>query len=150
MFRKILLPTDGSRHSAEAARFAADLALKHGGTVYPVVAVEYQYVTGGELTAEMSAQIRQRIDDRARRALEDAAAILRQAGAAAAAGEVREGVPSEVILRCAEDGEHDLIVMGSRGVSLDDGYDRRMGSVTEQVLQATPCPVLVIRAEPRP
>lgn len=150
MFQKILLPTDGSRHSSEAARFAADLALTHGGTVYPVVAVEYQYITGGELTEEMSAQIRQRIDERAARALADAAAVLRAAGAAAAEGEVREGVPADVILRCAEDDEHDLIVMGSRGVSLEDGYDRRMGSVTERVLQSTPCPVLVIRAGPRP
>jgi nucleotide-binding universal stress UspA family protein len=150
MFRKILLPTDGSRHSDEAARFAGQLAARYDGSVQPVVAVEYQYVTGDDLPEELSTAIRQRIEARAHRALEKAGGIVEEAGGSVAAGRLLEGPPVEVILREAEEGDYDLIVMGSRGVSEEHGHERLVGSVTERVLNRTPCPVLVIRAEPRP
>ena len=150
MFRKILVPTDGSRYSEEAARIAGQVAARHEGTVHPVVAVEYQYVTDDDLPEELSAAIRERIRGRARNALLRAEELIRGEGGRVEAGRVLEGPPVDVILREAEDGEYDLIVMGSRGVSLDSGYERLVGSVTERVLHGTPCPVLVIRAEPRP
>jgi nucleotide-binding universal stress UspA family protein len=149
MFETILLPTDGSRHSAEAARAAADIAKTHGGTVQPLVAVEYSYLHGIDLTEEMSAAIRERIEARARKALQEAEALVRGVGAAVSPGKVVEAESSEAILREAEEGEFHLIVMGSRGVSLDRGHDRRVGSVTERVLHGAPCPVLVIRATPQ-
>lgn len=148
MFRKILLPTDGSRHSAEAARIAGELSKRHGGSVEPLVAVEYQYLAAEDLGEEVSAAIRKRIDSRARRALDEAAAAIKGAGGKAAEGRIAEGGPVHVVLREAADGEFDLIVMGSRGVSLDHGYERLVGSVTERVLHRAPCPVLVIRAAP--
>jgi nucleotide-binding universal stress UspA family protein len=146
MFRKILLPTDGSRHSAEAARIAAEVATRHSGTVQPLVAVEYQFVEGEDLPAEVSATIKQRIQQRADRALAEANRIIQEAGGRSEGGEVAEGAPAEVILKRANEGAYDLIVMGSRGVSLERGYDRLIGSVAERVLHRTPCPVLVIRA----
>jgi nucleotide-binding universal stress UspA family protein len=148
MFERILLPTDGSRHSAEAARAAADIAKTHGGTVQPLVAVEYSYLHGIDLTEQMSAAIRERIEQRARKALQDAEALVREAGATVNPGKVVEAESSQAILREAEEGEFHLIVMGSRGVGLDRGHERMVGSVTERVLHRAPCPVLVIRATP--
>lgn len=146
MFKKILLPSDGSRHSLEAARIAAEVAAHHGGTVHPLVAVEYQYVDTDDLPADISAAIHERISARAQRALTQAAAAVREAGGNVTPGKVVEGPSAEAILQEASDGEFDLIVMGSRGVSLDNGYDRLVGSVTERVLHRAICPVLVIRA----
>jgi nucleotide-binding universal stress UspA family protein len=150
VFKKILLPTDGSRHSAEAARIAAELSASHHGVVHPLVAVEYQYVTDDDLPVEIGNAIRERIQKRAQKALDQADEIIRSADGRAEPGTVTEGPSADVILRAAEEGEYDVIVMGSRGVSLDNGHQRLVGSVTERVLHATPCPVLVIRAEPRP
>ena len=150
MFEKILLPTDGSRHSAEAARTAAELARCHHGIVHPLVAVEFQYIVGEELSEEVSSLLRRRIESRAQAALDAANALVREAGGKTDGGRIVEGTSPEAVLREAEDGEYDLIVMGSRGVSLDNGHDRLIGSVTERVLHRAPCPVLVIRAEPRP
>ena len=79
-----------------------------------------------------------------------AAAPVRAAGGTAVEGRVLEGDPDQVILREAEAGEFDVIVIGSRGVSEDSGRTRLLGSVAERVLHRTPCPVLVIRAEPKP
>jgi nucleotide-binding universal stress UspA family protein len=146
MFKKILLPSDGSRHSLEAARIAAEVAAHHGGTVHPLVAVEYQYVDTDDLPAEIGAALHERISARAQKALQETARAVRDAGGNSTDGKIVEGPSADVILKEASDGEFDLIVMGSRGVSLDRGYDRLVGSVTERVLHRTMCPVLVIRA----
>ena len=150
MFRKILLPSDGSQHSIEAARIAADVAAHHQGTVYPIVAVEFQYVDSKELPDDVSAAIHERIRQRAQQALAATVAAVRDAGGAVAEGKVVEGPAAETILAESEQGEFDLIVIGSRGVSLDNGYDRLVGSVTERVLHCALCPVLVIRHNAQP
>jgi nucleotide-binding universal stress UspA family protein len=146
MFQKILLPTDGSRYSGEAARIAAEIAVRHQGTVHPLVAVEYQYVCDDDLPEEVSHAIRKRIESRAQRALDEANAAIRAAGGTTDGGQIVEGVPVDAIVSAAEDGEYGLIVMGSRGVSLDHGHERMVGSTTERVLHRAPCPVLVVRA----
>jgi len=150
MFQKILLPTDGSRSSLEAARIAGDVAARHGGVVHSLLAVEYRYIQGDDIPADLTAAIRERIGARAAKALAETVAAVRGAGGMVTEGWVVEGPPADVILAAAEEGEFDLIVMGSRGVSLEQGHDRLVGSVAERVLHRTPCPVLVVRAEPRP
>lgn len=60
---------------------------------------------------------------------------------------LERGDPFETILRLAEEGIYDLIVMGTGGRS---GLSRVfMGSVTEKVLRASPIPVLTVRHEVR-
>jgi nucleotide-binding universal stress UspA family protein len=149
MFEKILLPTDGSSHSAEAAAIAGELAKRHRGAVQPIVAVEYDYIAGEDISEEMTRSLHRRIETRAQAALQEAADAIQKAGGRAEAGKVVEGAPVDAILAAAEEGEYDLIVMGSRGVSLDRGHERLVGSVTERVLHRAPCPVLVIRAVPK-
>lgn len=150
MFEKILLPSDGSRSSLEAAKIAANLSTHHGGTVFPLVAVEFRFVHGHDVPEEVSQQLEARVRASAQRALEGTTAAVRSAGGSVGEGKIVEAPPVEAILKEAEDGEYDLIVMGSRGVSLEHGYERLVGSVTERVLHQAPCPVLVVRAEPRP
>ena len=150
MFQKILLPTDGSRHAEEAARIAGEMAARHDGVVHPIVAVEYQYVTSHDLPEEMASALRSRVEARARLALETANDYIRRAGGKTDGGTVVEGRPAEAILQVAEDGEYDLIVVGSRGVNLEDDHHRIIGSVTERVLHRALCPVLVIRAPAAP
>jgi nucleotide-binding universal stress UspA family protein len=150
MFKKILLPVDGSRHCMEAARVAGELSAKHGGSVEPLVAIDYHYLTNGDLSSDMIETIQRKIEVRAEDALTSAAEAVRAAGGTAAQGKVLEGDPDQVILREAEAGEFDVIVIGSRGVSEESGRSRLLGSVAERVLHRTPCPVLVIRAEPKP
>lgn len=150
MFKKILLPVDGSRHCMEAARVAGELSARHGGTVEPLVAVDYHYLSSGDLSSEVIESIQQKIKARAEEALTSAASAVRAVGGTAMQGKVLEGDPDQVILREAEAGEFDVIVIGSRGVSEEAGRARLLGSVAERVLHRTPCPVLVIRAEPKP
>jgi nucleotide-binding universal stress UspA family protein len=59
---------------------------------------------------------------------------------------VDEGIAADVILSFAREREADLIVMGTHGLR---GFDRLMlGSVTDRVMRAAPCPVLAVREPP--
>lgn len=147
MFEKILAPTDGSPASLAAAGTAARVAAAHGGTIHPLVAVEYRYIEDDEIPAEVSAAVRARIDRRAREALQEVCRAALDRGAPCTPGKIAVGTAAQAILDEAEAGGFDLIVMGSRGVGREANRRRLVGSVTEQVLAAAPCPVLVIREE---
>lgn len=57
-------------------------------------------------------------------------------------GEIFEGHPGEVISSIAEEGKHDLIVIGARGLSYVESV--LIGGTTEAVLKTSPCPVLIV------
>ena len=147
MFDKILLPCDGSPTSLEAAAVAARLACVHGAMVQPLVAVEYQLLGGADVPEDVARVVREGVQRRAESALRAARDLMEKKGARVGTGQIREGHPSEVILREAAEGDFGLIVIGSRGVSLEQGFHRLVGSVTERVLHRAPCPVLVVRAQ---
>ena len=58
-----------------------------------------------------------------------------------------EGDPASEIVRFAEAGEYDVIVMGTHGRMERDGAP--FGSVAQKVVLDAPCPVLVVNARAR-
>lgn len=67
--------------------------------------------------------------------------MLRKTGVQTS-GEVLHGNPAETICSFAREGGYDLVVMGARGLSYIQGLF--VGSTTEAVLKASPCPVLIV------
>jgi nucleotide-binding universal stress UspA family protein len=61
---------------------------------------------------------------------------------------LRRGRVAEEILKRVETGEHDLVVIGSRG--LGRAGSLLLGSVSRAVLAGSPVPVLIARAASRP
>jgi nucleotide-binding universal stress UspA family protein len=55
-----------------------------------------------------------------------------------------DGDPAHVLLHAAEEGDHDLIVMGSRGRGRVTSA--LLGSVSNRVMHAAPVPVIVVHA----
>lgn len=146
MFDRILLPTDGSPHALEAARVAAELARRHGSSVRLLSVVEPPEGAGASLPAEVREELIARVAQRASSSLAQAEQVLREAGVDPPDARVAAGAPDRVIIEEATSGCFDLIIMGSRGISLDAGRGRLIGSVTEWVLHRSPCPVLVVKA----
>lgn len=73
--------------------------------------------------------------------------VLKKLGCTQAKALVEEGFAIETILRVAQEGKFDLIIMATQGRT---GFDRViMGSVAEGVWSDAPCVVLTVHA-PRP
>ncbi|WP_299426675.1 universal stress protein [uncultured Meiothermus sp.] len=144
MYRKILMPTDGSVLSQKAITEGLQLARSMGARVTFLYAVEN---IGSTLwiSPESVPYGLELIEDLKRvgsEALSKASELAKAAGVEAETRLV-EARPLEAIL--AEAKNHDLVVMGTHGRS---GLDRFMlGSVTEAVLQRSDRPVLVLRSK---
>jgi len=143
---KILVPTDFSEGARLAMREALDLAQTLGAEVTLLHAYQlpnYVLPDGSAImvTAEAHAELVQSADLRLREQLEDALAWQVMVTTA-----TRQGPAAEMIVDAAEQGNYDLVVMGTHGRT---GFKRLLlGSVAEKVVRTCARPVLTIR-QPR-
>lgn len=136
MYERILVPTDGSEPSAEAAEHAMDLASQYGAAVDALFVVDKVGPAGHwDMVVE-------RQEETGERALDRVAGFGDEHGVTVER-HLRRGSPSEEIVHAARDYEADLIVMGTQGLR---GLDRlaSAGSTTERVVRLTVIPVLVV------
>jgi len=141
MAKDIVLATDGSAYSLQAARFIAHSRLLPEGGVVRVLHV------AASLPARVShfvdaATIRDWYKDESAKVLDPTAGILREAGVPYTA-EFRIGFAPQEITQYADEVDAHMIVMGAhgRGVLLD----AVIGSVAGRVLALTQRPVLLIQ-----
>ncbi len=129
---RILVCTDGSRASLDAARLAIDLARRWHSTLRVVYVVE---------RPEDDGEVAGRLADSARAIVERIAALAGAQGVRIDTA-VLEGVPFDVILEEARAWRADLIVMGRTGRT---GPGRALlGSDAERVLEFSDRPVLIV------
>ena len=139
MYKKILVPTDGSEFAKKAQKHALFLSKMSGAELIAVSVTENNFVNGLPLDDEVY-QLNQILKEKSEENLkefdelnEDNLKITHI---------VREGSPAKVILEVAGEEDVDLIVMGSSGKS---GFDRFiMGSVADKVVNSAKCAVLVV------
>ncbi|TEB18025.1 putative universal stress protein [Pelotomaculum sp. FP] len=136
MYKKILIPVDGSEKASLAARQAAELAsilgsevtLFHVVPILPVdrfrsIVIEESRLQGKELL------------EQARKELDEFNITIDT--------DMVPGHPADAICLKARVDKYDLIIMGSRGLSGVKGY--LMGSVSSAVTRYAPCSVLIVR-----
>ena len=142
-FHSILVAVDGSRHSDAALAHAIELA--RDGNARLTVLTATPPTPGVSLTGPAAAVAAANLDlldhdfDRVLRAAVDRVPDDLPVTTVHAAG-----APARAILNEAERGDHDLIVMGSRGLGLAGSL---MGSVSHRVLRHAPRAVLIVHAE---
>ena len=137
---KFLLATDGSEHSEGAARFLArfDLsALDHITVLHAVPGLPFPHGGG-----PYSAALMQLGEEIAPAIIDATAGILKNAGANISTA-VTRGHPADAILAMAAQADHDLIVMGNRGMKAIGAL--LLGSVTRAVAISSPKSVLVVK-----
>jgi nucleotide-binding universal stress UspA family protein len=136
---KVLIPVDGSDSSRNAAKYAAHLVNARSPKLYLLHVWEPVNMTIG---GEMAEKLRKNAEAKAMAVLEEYKKLLEPCGL-----EVeliaRSGRPDYVILNVQDELECDLIVIGSRGLSVLENVI--MGSVVTRVLEGASCPVLVTR-----
>ena len=143
MFRKILLPSDFSDCSAEAAGAARRLAEVFGArlTILHVLdePAALDPMFRGEVPLEL---LRGRMERYARDGMEAFVADHFR-GTGNMETRIVSGVPYREILREARESEAELIVIGTHGRT---GVEHVIfGSTAERVVRMAPCPVLTIR-----
>jgi nucleotide-binding universal stress UspA family protein len=144
MYKRILVPTDGSEITAKAVQTAIELTRLGGGTLLTIGVKEpFPYSAISEMQPVPPQEFydaQQRIADAHVKAVQDAAT---QAGVACQAHTVEALHPWEAIIDHAKAQGCDLIVMashGRRGVAAV-----LLGSETQKVLTHGTLPVLVVR-----
>ena len=123
MFASVLFPIDRSRQARETAAVALQLVQQHNSQLVLLSVVEPDQDDPGEVA----------------RLLQEAKASFEQAGVSCQVIE-REGKPAFVIGDVADEINADVIVMGTRGITLETDHE----STAAMVIQLAPCPVLVV------
>lgn len=144
MYKKILMPTDGSAASANAIREGLEVAKSMGAEVTFLYAIENlnSALWISPESVPYGIELMEDLKKVGNEALNRAIEVAKTAGVPAQSKLV-ELRPVDAILQTAKD--FDMVVMGTHGRS---GLDRFMlGSVTEAVLHRCEKPVLVLRSK---
>lgn len=137
---RILLATDGSKHSEEAAKFLTRFKFSPDDEINILHAISWVPIMHEwESLVEDFEKIR---DEIVPRILDSAAAILEPTGAKISTS-FTEGHADKAIVDAITDMDADLVVMGARGVK---GIGMHLiGSVTKLVAIHSPKPVLIVK-----
>lgn len=141
---RILFATDGSPGAGHALELLTSSFEPAGLATVEVISVVRQHQPGPEHGADTAARTLIEQDHRAAAGQHVAAAARTLRAAGFVADEiVRDGHPAETIITHATTGRHDLVVLGTRGLS---GLRRQIiGSVSGKVARYSPTSVLVAR-----
>ena len=139
MYKKILVPTDGSEFAKKAQQHALFLANVTGAEIVAVTVTENNFISGLPLDDE-AYQLNQILKERSEENLKEFDELNKDD--LKITHVIKEGSPAKCILEVANEEDIDLIVMGSSGKS---GFDRFiMGSVADKVVNSAKCAVLVV------
>jgi nucleotide-binding universal stress UspA family protein len=147
MFKRILVPIDGSAHSTKAAEkaielartFKSELVLLHVARKYDLPDQLKDYIKAEHLTAhDMLA-----IDEATKRVIADIKVNAEEKGIRKIKTVFREGKPARSIVDYARKAQVDAIVMGSRGLS--ELESALLGSVSHKVATLADCTVMIVK-----
>lgn len=146
---KILVATDGTKHSKTAIEKLADFKLNFADEINIVSVVDMAVpmsvdMYGGYITP--TTEIEKNVREVAERILEDAKLYISEQLKITDSSintEILYGSPDSRIVETAEKIEADLIIVGSHGYNR---WERiLLGSVSDSVVHHAPCSVLVVR-----
>jgi len=147
MYKKILVPTDGSALSKKAIRSAIELASSVGAelvALHVVPRYPTSYFEGGiAVSPSEVARVEKQWAEHGQALADEVGKAADKAGVKARAVTVRSDLVAEAILAAARKNKCDLVVMASHGRK---GLKRLLlGSETQHVLTHGTIPVLVLR-----
>jgi nucleotide-binding universal stress UspA family protein len=144
MFKKILVPSDGSALALSAAGVAAQLAKSQGAEVIGVFVIDpFPYIGMGEASAAGLQAYLAESRSVAGQALEALAKVCAAEGVPFAGDTIERNAVFEGVIETAQAEGCDLIVMASHG--LQGVKALILGSVAQKVLTHSPVPVLIVK-----
>jgi nucleotide-binding universal stress UspA family protein len=144
MYKRILVPIDGSAQSGKGLDEAIDLAKQQGSQIRLVHVLNRSPLASPDITGARFDTLFEQIRDDGRLLLASAEAYVRKAGVPVDVKllDATSGAPSDFIVQEASEWAADLIVCGSHG---RQGILRAvLGSDAEQIFRQSPVPVLLV------
>tara|TARA_R110002094_G_scaffold6330_3_gene15433 strand:+ start:420 stop:857 length:438 start_codon:yes stop_codon:yes gene_type:complete len=145
MFKKILIPVDGSEPSQKAMEMAVNLQKSFDCELYILTVFRHHSLLEASLSMVRSEEP-EVMDDILRKhasgVAESAKKAAQELGAEKVRAFVKNGPPARTIVSFAKDKDVDLIVLGSRGHGDVEGF--LLGSVSHKVTSLAKCPVMVV------
>ncbi len=149
MYKKILLPTDGSKNSEKAIEHALNIAEHEDAEIVILNVVDSVYLTGlpeedlitksEMILEEESKKVTSRVETIIKELEEEKGDESKDIKMST---RTIEGNAADVILQISEKEDIDLIVIASSGKHMLDRF--LLGSVTEKTVRHTKVPTLVI------
>jgi nucleotide-binding universal stress UspA family protein len=136
---KVLVATDGSEHSMKAVKRALELAEKQGAEV-TLISVAYYAM---DFLDEMPLNIQDKLEAEAAAALKKGKALFDEKNIKVDVVLEAGLVPANNIMRRAQEGKFDRIIIGSTGMNALERV--LMGSTASKVVAHAPCEVTVVR-----
>lgn len=142
MYKKILLPTDGSEYANKAAEHALWIAKASGAEIIALSVTDTSSLIGLPLD-DVIVRIKEMLQEEAAKSLDNVAEVMKKDDKELKITlKTEEGSPVDVVLKTIKDEGIDLVVVGTSG---KHGLDRfLLGSVAENVVRSAICPVLVV------
>lgn len=147
MHKKILLPTDGSENAIKAGEYAISLADMSGAEIIILKVIDNYY-----LNAIPQPEVRKTVDEELRNDMETAVKKFKETIEESKCNGkcknitfkvlLKEGKPSDVILKTIEEQNIDQVIMGKSG---KQGLEQfLLGKTTDKVVRESKIPVNVI------
>lgn len=143
MFKKILVPWDGSKHANKAFKFAVDLAKKYNSKINLVTCLSHADTGASYLDSDINKDIfktaRQVISKRMSKLQDEA----KKEGVSTSINVFITDSTVRQLVALTKDKKINLVVMGTRGLT---GWKKLLlGSVANGVSQQAHCPVFLVR-----
>ncbi|MFA9556597.1 universal stress protein [Evansella sp. AB-rgal1] len=139
MFSNILLAIDGSDHSRRAAKKAIEM-----GKLLGDASIEVLYIVDGSKSKSDVLQFgdSDSASRKRREMLQPFETMIKSAGLTLKTS-ILHGAPAETIIKHANEGSYDCLVLGSRGLSTVQTMI--LGSVSHKVMKYVKAPVLMVK-----
>ncbi|MEJ2240524.1 MAG: universal stress protein [Candidatus Bathyarchaeota archaeon] len=143
MFKKILIPIDGSEQSHRALTFALDLAKKYSSKV-TLLTVAQPHFQDPLFPPIFTSNDDNSINDVHQKILSQAYNRIKEIDSEIEVSKkLVAGRPADKIIEITKKDKIDLVVIGSRG--LGGIKEFLLGSVSDRVADHAPCPVLMVK-----
>jgi nucleotide-binding universal stress UspA family protein len=139
--KRILVPTDFSKHSMQALDYAKNLAKQFQAEIQLSHVVPVYYPVTDEMTRDICI-LEAELQETGEKRLAHLVKTLSSKGVSVKT-QVRKGRSATEITEAVKELNSDLVVISTHGLT---GWDRVfLGSTTEEVVRHVSCPVLVVR-----
>jgi nucleotide-binding universal stress UspA family protein len=143
MYRRILVGTDGSEHSRRALTRALELARISNAeiTVITVLHLPASYLMALGSSIGMGSEPWSSLHQACEQVLAEAESMFIKSGIKPLT-EIRMGSPAQELVQMVQEGDYDLIIVGSRGRGMTRAH--LLGSVSDQISHTATCDLLIV------